>query len=103
MAATVQQWVLETGQAAVQSRRGQGYLRGDAFAVKVKVEEVNGDGPYFVKAKTVDGELVKVMLVQSAAEATPREGSVIGIRAPTWDVAIEGKEWKVGIDWKVLS
>ncbi|KAF2005956.1 hypothetical protein P154DRAFT_423645 [Amniculicola lignicola CBS 123094] len=32
-----------------------------------------------------------------------REGSVVGIRAPTWDVEMMGDIWVVGVDWLVLS
>lgn len=101
MAAMVQQWVLETGQTAVQSRRGHSYLRGDDFVLKAKVEEVRGSGPYLTRAKTAEGDEVALLLTQGTTE--PREGSVVGIKAPTWDVQLEGKTWKVGVDWKTLS
>ncbi|KAK4539432.1 hypothetical protein LTR36_010953 [Oleoguttula mirabilis] len=108
MAATVQQWVIETGQAAVQSRRGQAYLRGDDFAMRVKVEDVKGDGPFLALARTANGEAVNVLLTRSAIGAGPRaaevrEGDVVGIRAPTWNTQTDGRSWAVGVDWKVIS
>ncbi|ORY13993.1 hypothetical protein BCR34DRAFT_534725 [Clohesyomyces aquaticus] len=30
-------------------------------------------------------------------------GNMVGIRAPVWDVVIEGEKWIVGVDWGVLS
>ncbi|KAK3070100.1 hypothetical protein LTR53_011042 [Teratosphaeriaceae sp. CCFEE 6253] len=104
MAATLQQWVIKTGQ----STRGPAYLRRDDYAMKVRVEQVEGDGPYLVQAKTSDGEGVWVLLAGSAISQGRREpdvtaGSVVGVRAPTWAVQVEGKEWTVGVVWKVLS
>ncbi|KAK0275165.1 hypothetical protein LTR35_011213 [Friedmanniomyces endolithicus] len=104
MAATMQQWVVETGQAAVQSRRGHAYLRGEDYVFKVKVEIVEGDGPYLVRATTGDGEVVHVMLAAGHGDraASVVVGSVVGLRAPTWAVECEGSVWKVGVDWKML-
>ncbi|KAK5127243.1 hypothetical protein LTR85_008605 [Meristemomyces frigidus] len=107
MAATVQQWVVETGQAAVQSRRGQAYPRGEDIVMRVKVEEVEGAGPFVATAKTTHREVVNVLLTQSASVSSARvadvkEGDVVGIRAPTWDAQIDGRSWAVGVDWKVI-
>lgn len=107
MAATVQQWVMEAGQAAVQSRRGQAYSRGEDFVVRVKIEEIKGDGPFVVKAQKADGARVDVLLTQRVGTASStagdvKVGSVVGIRAPTWQVEIEGRSWTVGVDWKIL-
>ncbi|TKA55074.1 hypothetical protein B0A55_13162, partial [Friedmanniomyces simplex] len=104
MAATVQQWVIETGQAAVQSRRGQAYLRGEDYVIKAKAEDVQGDGPYLVRGMTGDGETVHVLLAAGHGDraAAVVAGSVVGLRAPTWEVESEGTVWKVGVDWRVL-
>ncbi|KAK4928492.1 hypothetical protein LTR49_004899 [Elasticomyces elasticus] len=103
MAAMVQQWVIETGQTAVQSRRGQAYLRGEDYVVKLKFDHVEGSGPYLARAKTTEGGVVHIILtaVQDNSAALSA-GNVVGLRAPTWDVESKGRMWKVGIDWKVL-
>lgn len=31
-----------------------------------------------------------------------RVGSIVGVRAPTWDVDVGGEKWLVGVDWVVL-
>lgn len=31
-----------------------------------------------------------------------KSGSVVGLRAPTWDVDVEGVKWVVGVDWVLL-
>jgi len=79
-------------------------LRGEEFVFKVKVEIVEGDGPYLVRATTGDGELVHVMLAVGHGDraASVVVGSVVGLRAPMWAVECEGKVWKVGVDWKML-
>lgn len=106
MAATAQQWVIETGQAAVQSRRGQAYLRGEEVVMRVKVEDVEGDGPFMACARTANGEAMHVLLTRNASTSSSRvtrvkNGDVIGIRAPTWEVQIDGRSWTVGVDWAV--
>jgi len=106
MAATVQQWVIEAGQAAVQSRRSQAYMRGDDFISRVQIEEVKGEGPYVARAHTAEGEHVDMLLTRNAnaaAQKVVEVGTIIGSRAPTWVIEIEGRSWAVGVDWKVSS
>lgn len=31
------------------------------------------------------------------------EGDVVGIKAPLWEVEVQGVRWAVGVDWKVLQ
>ena len=107
MAATVQQWVIETGHAAVQSRKGQGYLKGEDYVTRVKVENFAGDGPFTVRARLANGGRVDVLLAghrlpNSAQIQEVSEGCVVGIRAPTWEMELDGTVWTVGVDWRVL-
>lgn len=39
---------------------------------------------------------------RGAGSVRIREGSVVGIRAPMWEVDIAGEKWSVGVDWVVL-
>ncbi|KAK5125892.1 hypothetical protein LTR08_005113 [Meristemomyces frigidus] len=108
MAATVQQWVIDTGQAATQSRRGQSHQRGEEFVTRVKVGEVKGDGPLVGTAQSASGEAVSVLLAQTVGPSSSRAvdvrgGVVVGIRAPSWEVNVDGRMWTVGVDWKVIS
>jgi len=108
MAAELQSWIFETGNAAVQSRRGQDYLRGEDYAIRIQVHEVTGDGPFFVYAETSDGTPQRVLLVEgnnrSGSKATSiRTEDIIGIRSPTWTITVDGKDWTVGVDYKILS
>ena len=108
MAATVQQWVIETGQAAVQSRKGQGYLRGEDYVTRVKVERLAGEGPFTVHARLANGEAVHILLAgrrlpNAAQPQQVTEGCVVGIRAPTWEMELNGRVWTVGVDWRVIS
>lgn len=108
MAATMQQWVFETGQAAVQSRKGQGYLRGEDFVMRARLEEVRGDGPHIARASSGSGERVNVILAgagPAAAVQTPEvtTGKAVGIRAPSWTVELQDEQYTVAADWKVLQ
>lgn len=108
MAATMQQWVLETGQAAVQSRKGQGYLRGEDYVMRLKVEIVGGDGPHVVKTRSANGESVSLVLARSAQVGAVHSqevtaGRVVGVRAPSWDIDIDGEHYAVAVDWKILQ
>jgi len=109
MAATVQQWVIDTGQAAAQSRRGQAYLRGEDYVLSVKIDEMVGDGPYVAKARSPTGDSCNVLLTQQSSGAGAQRaqdvqvGSAVGVRAPTWEIEVCGLLWTVAVDWKLLS
>jgi hypothetical protein len=104
MAATLQQWVIETGQAAVQSRKGQGYLKGEDYVMRAKVESFTGEGPFTAHARLPSGEAVNAILAGSrqARGRELSEGCVVGVRAPTWELELDGTMWMVGVDWRVL-
>ena len=108
MAATGQQWVIETGQAAAQSRQGQGYLNGEDYVLRAKVESCTGNGPTTVHATLPSGDDIHLLLAayhsgNAAQTAEVIEGCVVGIRAPIWEIMLEGRVWTVGVDWKVVS
>lgn len=103
----MQQWVLEAGQAATQSRRGQGYLRGEDYVVRAQIVAVDGEGPYVAKAKSATDEASDLIVASGTRvggvqqqKLTP--GSTIGIRAPTWSVEIEGIQYMIAVDWRCL-
>lgn len=117
MAAELQSWILEAGQSAVASRRGKGYLRGEDWVGKVRVDVVegggDGDGTVFVEGRVAGGGWGRVMLTDGAGQDGGRAGGrgrgkgvrvgdVVGIRAPTWEVEVEGRMWSVGVDWGVI-
>ncbi|KAK5112709.1 hypothetical protein LTR62_003807 [Meristemomyces frigidus] len=109
MAATVQQWVVETGQATLQSRRLRGFARGEGFEFVFRVETCVGHGPFMVTgAMRGDGRRESVMLTartdhtKKEASSTILSSNTIGVRAPTWDIVLEGVTWKVAIDWETL-
>ncbi|EME46581.1 hypothetical protein DOTSEDRAFT_70554 [Dothistroma septosporum NZE10] len=104
MAATMQQWVIETGQSASHSRKAQGYLRGEDYVLRVIVQSVQGISPLLVEAKQLDGTMTRVFLVvdRKKDSVDVDEGSVVGIRAPTWEVELEERVWTIAVDWKTL-
>ena len=103
MAATVQQWVLEAGQAAIQSRKGKAYLRGEDYQMRAKIEgAVEGNGPFTATARLANGEPLRLLLAGRAHVDGLRDGCVLGIRAPMWEVELADETWTVGVDWWVL-
>ncbi|KAK4503905.1 hypothetical protein PRZ48_004820 [Zasmidium cellare] len=105
LAATMQQWVIETGQAAAHSRKGQGYLKGEDYVLRARVVSIHGKGPILVQARHLDGGDVRLMLMvdlKKDAIIDVPAGAMVGVRAPTWDIELEGVSWTVGVDWKVL-
>lgn len=108
MAASVEQWVIETGQAAVQSRKGQGYLKSEDYVIRAKIESVGGDGAYTAQATLANGDAIHILLAvnRSPSAAQVQEvnvGCLVGIRAPTWEMELDGSVWTIGVDWRVLS
>nr|POE56401.1 hypothetical protein CFP56_50945 [Quercus suber] len=106
MAATLQTWVLETGQAAVQSRRGTRYARGEDFVFRGRVEEIFGGGGRDlggpVTARAEGRNLLLAPRGVGAGEGL-KVACMVGVRAPVWDVHVEGTNWTVAADWRVLS
>lgn len=103
MAATLQQWVIETGQKAAQSRRGQGYLRGEEYVLRCVVASMSGRAPLTILGTLSDGTEVRLLLVVGSNKTKVLVGSDLGVRAPVWDIQLEGRSWTVGVDWKVVS
>lgn len=106
MAATVQQWIVETGRTVVQSRQGHACSRRENVVIQFKVDIARGQGPFLVNARTLSGETANMLLIQSSTAAMQcrdfGSGSVICIRDPTWDVELDGQSWAVVADWELL-
>ncbi|KAF2482793.1 hypothetical protein BDY17DRAFT_299176 [Neohortaea acidophila] len=105
MAAMVQQWVLETGQAAAQSRKVQGHSTAEDYVMRGQIEgRVEGDGPFTAFATLANGDGRSLLLVggDGAGRSEVRDGVFVGIRAPVWDLELDGKGWMVAVDWRVL-
>ncbi|CZT17518.1 uncharacterized protein RCC_03352 [Ramularia collo-cygni] len=103
MAATLQQWVIETGQNAAQSRRGQGYLRGEDYVLRCTVLSISGKGPFMIRGKLSDGTEVKLLLVANSKQTTVAVGSDVGVRAPLWNIQLDSCSWQVGVDWRMIE
>ena len=105
MASSLQQWVVEMGQSAAHSRRGQGYLQGEAYLHRVKVESVSGHCPMLIQGRREDGHQLQFLLIAEGKALTGNvcTGSIVGIRAPSWEVELEGDSWIVGVDWRTLG
>ncbi|SMR41586.1 unnamed protein product [Zymoseptoria tritici ST99CH_1E4] len=104
MAASLQQWVVEAGQAAMQSRKGFGYLRGEEYVLRVTIVSVSTAGsPLLARGKQVDGTEIRLLLVMGSRKpGSVSAGSTVGVRAPTWQILIDGVDCTVGVDWRLL-
>lgn len=59
-----------------------------------------------VQGRNLDGGDVGLMLVVDSKKdviVNVPVGSTVGVRAPTWDIELDGVSWTVGVDWKVLQ
>lgn len=79
-------------------------MHGEDWTLRVRVEQVRkGDGVYFVE----DGIACALMLVEHGRTGAGREGvkagDAVGVREPSWKVWSAGREWAVGVDWKVIE
>lgn len=108
MAAELQSWVFEAANAAVQSRRDRAYLRGEDYTTTFKVNDVAGGDPVFVRGETTaDATPLQAILVGERDRARTRRttitvGSTVSIREPTWMVDVLGRQWIVGVDYKLI-
>lgn len=110
MAATVQQWVLETGQTAAQSRRGQGYQHGDDYVMRARVESaMESNESFTARAKLPDRQSLDILLASGRAlNSSPGNNrigpdTVIAIRAPMWELELDHRMWMVAVGWKVVA
>ncbi|OQN95767.1 hypothetical protein B0A48_17957 [Cryoendolithus antarcticus] len=106
LAATVQSWVVETGQQAAASRRATGRYGDVEGALNVRVRAVDGSGGFVRVRGTREGfggagEDVRVLLVGSEGKGKVEVGGVVRIVMPWWEVQVEGEVWVVGVEWKV--
>ena len=70
-------------------------VKGETNGGKVSEGEEAGEGE--------DGDGVRWLLIGGDGRWTVREGDQVRIREPTWEVDLEGKKWKVGVDWRVVD
>jgi hypothetical protein len=128
LASNVQAWIIEAAQQGPAAGIVWGREREDGVRAKIKilglggVEEVEcwpggstfavGESePGMYNASRVEGldedQSLRILLAghggaRSSAGVKIRVGSVVGIRAPTWELDVDGEKWTVGVDWLVL-
>ena len=100
-ASIVQQWVLETAQKASQTRRAQAYLQGEDYVLKVQISEMSGDGPWLARGRTAGDEEKSLLIIRPDGDKAGelKVGCVVGIRVPTWQIDLLGRQWTVAVDW----
>lgn len=128
LASSVQAWIIEAAQQGAAAGMGWGREQEEGVRVKIRVLDIGGREEVecwpgvttFVVGETepgmynasraegvAGGQGVRVLLAgqggaRGSAGVRMRVGSVFGIRAPTWELDVDGEKWTVGVDWLVL-
>lgn len=103
MAAEVQQWIVEATQSAGQHRQsttGADLLQ----AVVSEISEPSSTGMVLAKA-TAGNERVRLLLAGSGKNQSAfsiKQGDILAIKAPSWNIELESEQWIIGVDWCVL-
>jgi hypothetical protein len=103
MAAEVRQWIVD----ATQSNSHSHTRRTDGDVSRVRVVESRGnanDGVILVKVM-LEGNEAQLILPSAGKNkmaATFIPGDFLGIKAPNWEVDLDGGTWVVAPDWRVL-
>ncbi|KAF2419602.1 hypothetical protein EJ08DRAFT_42666 [Tothia fuscella] len=101
MASEVRQWIVDATQAGNFRR-----ITGDLM--RARVMESRGstnDGVVLVRG-SVEGSEVKLLLPGAGKGKNSTgltAGQIVAVKAPTWDVLIDGVAWIVAADWRVLG
>ncbi|KAF2816364.1 uncharacterized protein BDZ99DRAFT_458242 [Mytilinidion resinicola] len=126
LASTARNWIMEVAHTTNSSAKSGA---GDGYRVKLRVSDLStGNDPARLDSEhVVENSHGGMLLIQGALEperdygtgtearailarhsgrkSAPlrvRLGSIVGIRAPWWDVEIRGKKWIVVADWGVV-
>ena len=114
----VKGWVVEAGDRGVLARGRERRVRvgrvkeGERGSVMVVAEgdgevaelDEEGEGVEDKMDEEVDGadEGERWILVDGQGREV-REGQVVGIKEPTWEVEFCGKVWRVCVEWRVVE
>lgn len=82
------------------------FVSGESEQRAVATYNVSRSSSLAPSTKSDDG-VVRIMLAgqggaRGAGGVRVRVGSLLGVRAPVWDVDVGGEKWIVGVDWVVL-
>ena len=74
------------------------------FRVKVRGFKAGDAGVGMVLVLGWEEEGKRWMLIgKGRGEGEVGVGCVVGIREPTWEIEVEGENWRVGVEWKILN
>ena len=102
MAAEVQQWIVEAAQSVGQHRQssaGANLLQ----AIVLETGGPNNTGMILAKA-TAGNQRIRLLLAGSGKNrnaSSIKQGDVLTIKAPSWNIELEGEPWIIGVDWCV--
>jgi hypothetical protein len=103
MAAQVQQWIVEAAQSV--GKHSQSTAGADPLqAVVLESSGSSGTGMVLAKA-TAGNQRVRLLLAGSGknqSASSIKQSDVLAVKAPSWNIELEGEPWIVGVDWCIL-
>ena len=103
MAAQVQQWIVEVAQSV--GKHSQSTTGADPLqAVVLESSGSSSTGMVLIKA-TAGNQRVRLLLAGSGRNQSTsgiKQGDVLAVKAPSWNIELEGEPWIVGVDWCIL-
>lgn len=100
MAAGVRDWVLEAAAAHTSTAKKDEGREKEEWDRRVKVRHAEEGGPCVLVVED-QGEGVRWMFVGKGDEV--KRGAVVGFRGPVWEVEVQGRVWRVGVEWGVCG
>jgi hypothetical protein len=103
MASEVRQWIVDATHATSHSHA----RRGAGDPSRVRVMECRGttkDGLLLVRG-SVEGKEARLILPSAGKNKNASklvQGDLLGIKAPSWEIELDGSTWVVAADWSVL-
>lgn len=102
LAAEVQQWIVEAAQSVGQHR--QSTVGADLLqAIVLETSGHSSTGMILAKAAT-GNQRVRLLLTgngKNQGASGIKQGDVLAVKAPSWNIELQGELWIIGVDWCV--
>lgn len=97
------EWVLEASQTSYTQARSRSAEGAGAWDLNIIVEEFRESDRMLLVREKVTGKGWVLTGSGTGRGEGLRNGCVIVVRRPVWEVKVEGEGWGVGVEWKVLG
>lgn len=107
MAAEMRSWITDLGNSTL-ARQGRGLVDVLDDSAVLEVDAVLGEDALFLDGRTANGDRISVVLAEKRDPSSGElvnvgQGSRLEIRDPSWEVEVDGRRIKVGVDWHVIK